>query len=151
MEKVNLGIFALSAAPLTLDLNLADERSDGADGIGNVEESCHWQAGVRKSRVDALTDGPYFLLTRQGAQGMHNKIRQHVVELADQTLIRAENDRANRSRRPAFPLGDGRGPILTDARGQSEFHGAIIVAQRADRRLVLSNVRGGQSLHRADH
>jgi hypothetical protein len=36
------------------------------------------------------------------------------------------------------------------ARAQSQFHGAIVVAQRAHRFLVLSDARSGQGFHRAD-
>ena len=40
---------------------------------------------------------------------------------------------------------------IPQAHSQAQFHGAIIVRQRQHRLLILSDTRGGQGLHRADH
>ena len=55
--------------------------------------------------VNALADGPDFLFAGQSIQRLGDKIRQHIIELADESLIRAEDDGAHRLRSRAWPSG----------------------------------------------
>ena len=53
----------------------------------------------------ALADGPDFLFARQGLERLGDKIRQYIIELADKSLIRAEDNGAYRLRIRVWPSG----------------------------------------------
>ena len=105
VEEVKLTDLALAVMRFTFDENLPDERRDGVDGSRHGEKSHRRQTGIRQPRVNALADGPDFLFAGQSIQRFGDKIRQHIIELADESLIRAEDDGAHRlrSRRVSRP------------------------------------------------
>ena len=95
--------------------DLPDERRDGVDGCRNGEESHRRETGIRQPRLNALADGPDSLFAGERIERPGDKIRQHIIELADQSLIRAEDDGGHRLRsRVRLPglLGGGRSRFL---------------------------------------
>ena len=102
--------------------------------------------------MNALTDGPDLGFAGQSCECLHRIIGHHVIELTHQSLVGSENNRANRIRIGlvfAF-WHQGRQLVSPKARAQPKLHGPIVVGQRTDRFLVLSDTGGGQGLHRAD-
>ena len=89
---------ALAVMRFTFNENLPDERRDGVDGSRNGEKPHRRQTGIRQPRMNALADGPDFLFAGQSIERLGDKIRQHIIELADKSLIRAEDDGAHRLR-----------------------------------------------------
>ena len=98
MEDVKTRILAFGPMRFAFDLNLADERSDGLDGIRHGEESDQRQARVRQARMHALADGPDLGFAGQGGKRLDRKIGHHIIELAHQSLIGTEHDGADRIR-----------------------------------------------------
>ena len=80
----------------TFNENLPDERRDGAHGSRHGEQSRRRSRHRPAVRVYAFTDRPDFLFARQMHPGSGGEIREHIIELADQALIRAEDDGADR-------------------------------------------------------
>src|SRR5208337_8609 len=152
VEEVKLTKFSLAVMRFTFNQDLTDERRDGVDGSRNGEKSHRRDTGIRQPRSNAIADGPDFLFAGQRIERLGDKIRQYIVELADKSLIGAEDDGAYRLRSRAGLPGLLSGDVLIpQAHRQAEFHGAIIVRQRQNGLLILSDARGGHGLHRADH
>src|SRR5208283_140264 len=152
VEEVKLIKFSLAVMRFTFNQDLTDERRDGVDGSRNSEKSHRRDTGIRQPRSNAIADGPDFLFAGQRIERLGDKIRQYIVELADKSLIGAEDDGAYRLRSRAGLPGWLSGDVLIpQAHRQAEFYGAIIVRKCQHRLLVLSDARGCQSLHRADH
>src|SRR5665647_371085 len=135
------------------NLNLPDERGDGVDGVRNREESDQRQARIRQTRMNTLADRPDVTFSGQSREGLDSIIGHNVVKLPHQSLIGAENDCAYRIRMGwCFPFHQGSYRLVfPKARTQPQFHGPIIIVQRAHRFLILSDARCGQGFHRADN
>ena len=96
MEDINAAHTRLCPMRFAFDLNLSDERRDGLDGIRHGEKSDQRQAGIRQTRMNALADGPDLRFAGQGGERLDREIGHHVIELADQSLVGTEHDRADR-------------------------------------------------------
>ena len=134
------------------NLNLPDERGDGLNGVGHSEESGQRQTGIRQARMNTLADSPDLRFAGQRREGLDRIIGHNVVKLPHQSLIGPENDRADHTSTgwcSPFHEGGCR-PVFPKARAQPQFHGPIIVDQRAHRFLVLPDARCGQGFHPVD-
>ncbi len=98
MEDVNTRILIFHPMRLDFDLNLRNERSDGLDGTRHSEEPRQGKTRIRQTCMNALTDGPDLELARKGCQDLNRTLRNHIVELAHQSLVRTEYDRPNDTR-----------------------------------------------------
>ena len=94
------------------------------DGVRHGEEARQRQARVRETRMNALTDGPDPVFAGQSGEGLHRIIGHHVVELAHQSLVRPEHDRADEPRiGSSFAFHDRRGQrAFPEADAQSQLH-----------------------------
>jgi hypothetical protein len=103
--------------------------------------------------MDAFANRPQQRPAGQCRQRLERELGDDVVELADQPLIRAEHDGADRTRvrRCRRVRVSGRAFAVAKARAEAQFHAARIVAQRAYRLLVLPDARRSQRLHGAYH
>ena len=101
--------------------------------------------------MNALADGPDLGSPVQSAEDFHGIVGDNLVELAHESLVGAEHDRADRIGVGLRPLRHRRRrPALSKARAQPELDGPVVVRQGAYRVLVLSDARGRQGLHGAD-
>jgi len=107
--------------------------------------------------LHALTDRPDILVARHTAQRVYGKVRQHLIELADQPLIEP-NTTAPVAPFPLLSTPNPRcsaqaylRPCLMQPCNQAQFHGSIIIVQGVHRALVLRDARSGQRLHGAHH
>ncbi len=87
---------------------------------------------------------------------VHSEFHDYLIKPADKTLVRTEHDRTDLSfmrppvcREPS--LGERNRSGLMEAGNQCKFHGAIVVVERLNCFLVLSNARGCQRFHRPNH
>ena len=92
---MELADFTVTAKRFALQENLSDERGDGLDGIRHGVDSCQQQICVRQARMNALTNGPYLGIPRQGREGLDRVLGNHLVELAHQPLVGTEHDGAD--------------------------------------------------------
>jgi hypothetical protein len=99
--------------------------------FGTAKESPQRQARVRQARVNALADGPDFGFAGQGAAGVLIA-KSATTSLNCPTSPWSEPNTtapmAPRSVCPFRSIGAAGPPAFPKARAQSQFHGAIIVA-----------------------
>ena len=138
-----------SLALVDLLENLPNEWRDRGDRVRQAEQSGRGQAEILETRPHTFAHGPDPLRAGERAERSRHKLRHHLVELTNQTLIGTEDHSRSLSESQVLrPLGLWRrGP--TQARHQAEFHGAKVVRQCAHRLFVLADARGGHRLHRS--
>lgn len=74
-----------------------------------------------------------------------------IVELPDQSLVRAEYDGINFAALRSFPIRDDGPARLSKTCHESQLHGPVIVVQGAHRRFILADAGSRQCFHGARH
>ncbi len=97
MEEVEFDAFSLGIVRLDFNQNPPDQRGDGLDRNRHGEEPHQRHCGVRQARMDALTNRPDLVFAGQVREGLDSMFGDHLVELANQSLIGTEYNDACRS------------------------------------------------------
>ena len=95
--------------------------------VGTAKSPTGGKPASASRDVDALTDCPDFLFAGQSIQRFDDEISQHIIELANESLVRAEDDGVHRlltSSARSTLLGGGH-CLIPQADTQAQLHGAI--------------------------
>src|ERR1700677_407522 len=151
----NIDLCDITALPRLLDLNqdLADERRDSVNRRWHGQKAGRGEPTVRHKRLDAVTNSPDFhRLTRESLELVGGTLEEHLVEAANQALVGTEEDGAHGHATPQTSalcqrLRRGRPKTCRDRK----FHGPVVAIERLNCLFVLTDARGRQRLHGANH
>src|ERR1035437_9791635 len=130
-----------------LDQNLTDQRRNRVDRIRQDKTLYRTSMSFSEAGQNALANGPERFFAGQFFQRRSNEGRQHIIELANQALVRTDHDDANRTDVLLLSWSRDKWLVQVDTRNQSELYGSIILIEGAHRVFILSDTGRCHGLH----